>query len=121
MKTRLAILTCLIGTLLLIDVQNSYSVPSFSRQTNMACNACHTVFPRLTTFGRVFKMNGYNITGNSTIESQDKDGRTMLRILAISPFSVMFQTSFTQLNNNPAHKMATLNFRSSSAFCMQGE
>jgi hypothetical protein len=98
MKTRLAILTCLIGTLLLIDVQNSYSVPSFSRQTNMACNACHTVFPRLTTFGRVFKMNGYNITGNSTIESQDKDGRTMLRILAISPFSVMFQTSFTQLN-----------------------
>jgi hypothetical protein len=98
MKTRLAILTSLIGTMLLIDVQKSYSVPSFSRQTNMACNACHTVFPRLTTFGRIFKMNGYNITGNSTIESQDKDGRTMLKILAISPFSVMFQTSFTQLN-----------------------
>ncbi|EQD42208.1 secreted protein, partial [mine drainage metagenome] len=35
------------------------AVPSFSRQTGMACAACHTVFPELTPFGREFKANGY--------------------------------------------------------------
>jgi hypothetical protein len=98
MKTRTAILALIITAFFLISTQNSYSIPSFSRQTNMACNACHTVFPRLTTFGRVFKLNGYNVTGNSTIESQDKNGKTMLKILTLSPISVMFQTSFTHLN-----------------------
>jgi hypothetical protein len=91
-------LTFLITVFLLICIQKSYSVPSFSRQTNMACNACHTVFPRLTTFGRIFKLNGYNVTGNSTIESQDKNGKTMLKILTLSPISVMFQASYTHLN-----------------------
>jgi hypothetical protein len=95
---KIAMPTSLVIFFLLICMQKSYAVPSFSRQTNMACNACHTVFPRLTTFGRIFKLNGYNITGNSTIESQDKNGKTMLKILAISPFSIMFQTSFTHIN-----------------------
>ena len=35
------------------------AVPSFARQTGMACAACHTVFPELTPFGREFKLNGY--------------------------------------------------------------
>ena len=30
------------------------AVPSFARQTGMACAACHTVFPELTRFGREF-------------------------------------------------------------------
>jgi len=34
------------------------AVPSFARQTGMACAACHTVFPELTPFGREFKLNG---------------------------------------------------------------
>jgi hypothetical protein len=35
------------------------AVPSFARQTGMACEACHTVWPELTHFGRVFKANGF--------------------------------------------------------------
>ncbi len=35
------------------------AVPSFARQTGLACNACHTNFPELTAFGRQFKLNGY--------------------------------------------------------------
>ncbi len=91
-------LTCLIAVLLLFNVQKSYSVPSFARQTNMSCSACHSAFPKLTTFGRIFKLNGYNMTVNSTIESQDKSGKTWLKILAISPLSVMFQTSYTHIS-----------------------
>ena len=37
------------------------AVPSFARQTGMACEACHTVFPELTHFGRMFKANGYTL------------------------------------------------------------
>ena len=37
------------------------AVPSFSRQTGMACAACHTVFPELTPFGRQFKLRGYTL------------------------------------------------------------
>jgi hypothetical protein len=37
------------------------AVPSFARQTGMACEACHAVFPELTHFGRVFKANGYRM------------------------------------------------------------
>src|SRR2546426_6909157 len=38
-----------------------YAVPSFARQTGMACDACHAggFFPELNDFGRMFKMNGY--------------------------------------------------------------
>ncbi len=37
----------------------AHAVPSFARQTGMACQACHTVFPEPTPFGRAFKLNAY--------------------------------------------------------------
>lgn len=40
------------------------AVPSFARQTGMACNACHqTHFPVLNGFGRAFKAAGYTMMG----------------------------------------------------------
>lgn len=30
----------------------TWTVPSFARQTGMACEVCHTAFPELTHFGR---------------------------------------------------------------------
>jgi hypothetical protein len=35
------------------------AVPSFARQLNMQCTACHTSFPMLNQFGRTFKLTGY--------------------------------------------------------------
>src|SRR4051812_8195946 len=32
-------------------------IPGFSRQTKLACSACHYGFPQLTPFGRLFKLN----------------------------------------------------------------
>ncbi len=37
------------------------AVPSFARQTGMACEACHTVFLELNHFGRMFKANAYTL------------------------------------------------------------
>ena len=40
------------------------AVPSFARQTGMACSACHfQSFPILTSFGKSFKMSGFTMMG----------------------------------------------------------
>ncbi|MDD5299167.1 MAG: hypothetical protein PHD65_01600 [Gallionella sp.] len=40
------------------------AIPSFARQTGMACNSCHfNSYPALTSFGRAFKSGGYTMMG----------------------------------------------------------
>jgi hypothetical protein len=70
------------------------SIPSFSRQTGLACSACHTAFPMLTAFGRQFKLNGYTLTGLQTLPGGE--GSPNLKINLIPPVSTMLQTSITQ-------------------------
>jgi hypothetical protein len=76
--------------------ERSYAVPSFARQTGLACQACHTVFPELTPFGRSFKLNGYQIDNLPQVQgiTQSKDYELLLNQLP--PLSIMFQTSFTR-------------------------
>ena len=90
----------LLMVLLLLDSQISFAIPSYARQTGMPCSSCHTVFPQLTAFGREFKLNGYTFTGSSTIEANDEKEHSLLKILASSPLSAMFQTSLTYLDRN---------------------
>jgi hypothetical protein len=71
-------------------------LPSFSRQTGLACNVCHTTFPQLTPFGRTFKLNGYTLTGLQVVTSGDSGKRQTLQLDLIPPVSAMFQTSLTQ-------------------------
>lgn len=52
----------LAGAFFLLSLSGqAQAVPSFSRQTGMACAACHTQAfgPNLNTYGRSFKLNGY--------------------------------------------------------------
>ena len=61
-------------------------VPSFARQTGLACSACHYQFLMLTPFGRKFKLNGYTLTKQPDITETDSTngGR-----LGLSPFSLL--------------------------------
>ena len=72
-------------------------IPSFSRQTGLACNQCHTTFPQLTAFGRRFKLNGYTLTRLQVVEAGDTVNRS-LKINLIPPVSAMVQASVTQTN-----------------------
>ncbi len=72
-------------------------IPSFSRQTGLACTSCHTTFPQLTPFGRLFKLNGYTLTGLQVVTAGGTDNQT-LKIALIPPVSAMVQTSVTQTN-----------------------
>ena len=65
-------------------------IPSFSRQTKLPCNACHTTFPQLTAFGRLFKLNGYTLTGIEQVRAQlDTISMPTLSLDLIPPVSVM--------------------------------
>jgi len=60
---------------------NAHAVPSFARQTNLQCIACHTEFPVLTNFGHQFKLNGYVMSAGQSF---------------LPPLAVLLQPSFTQ-------------------------
>jgi len=70
------------------------AVPSFARQTGMACAACHTLFPELTPFGRQFKLNGYTMQATPQVSDGDEKSPA-LQMSSIPPLSIMFQASYT--------------------------
>ena len=79
----------------LIIKDDIYAIPSFARQTNMGCNACHTIFPELTAFGRQFKLNGYTLVASETIQAMSDSETVGLRIPKLPPISAMMITSYT--------------------------
>lgn len=48
-----------------LAAQSALAVPSYSRQTALPCETCHTVPPQLTPFGRYFKIDGYVLSVKS--------------------------------------------------------
>ena len=79
------------------------NVPAFSRQTGLACSSCHYQFPQLTPFGRLFKLNGYTLTGLQTIgQPGDTAGKESLKLSPIPQVAAMFVGSLTQTAKAPA-------------------
>jgi hypothetical protein len=62
-------------------------LPSYARQTGLACSACHYQFLTLTPFGRKFKLNGYTLTNLPSLV--EKDSTTNGGRLGLSPFSLL--------------------------------
>jgi hypothetical protein len=83
------------ATLLALVAGPAQAIPSFARQTKLPCSACHTQFPELNAFGRVFKLNGYTLRMIETIESADTSGHQDLSINLMPLPSVMVQASET--------------------------
>ena len=94
----------------LIPARNAMAVPSFSRQTGMSCDACHTVAPQLTAFGRFFKMNGYVM---STSVLSPSSGKVIPKesIDAFPPLSAAIRLSDTDVNRTqPGTQNHTVSF-----------
>ena len=87
-------MTAAIGALLLGFAPSAHAVPSFARQTGMACAACHVEFPELGHFGRDFKLGGYTLTTTASVEERLPVERLLLN--AIPPLSAMLQISYTR-------------------------
>ena len=81
--------------LLALSASQAAAVPSYARQTGLACEACHTVFPELTPFGRRFKLNGYLTNNRQEISDVTTQNRKNLAISFFSPVSAMVVAAYT--------------------------
>jgi len=94
--------TALFSSLLLTVTlaPTAYAVPSFARQTGLACEACHTVFPELNHFGRLFKANGYTLDNLKQVRDIDTRKQQLLSLSTLPPLAAMIQVSETWLNQS---------------------
>ena len=62
-QATLGVLVLAAGGWLAMHTGNAVAVPSFARQTQLPCSACHIggFGPQLTSFGRQFKLMGYTM------------------------------------------------------------
>ena len=94
MNKKISSVQMVLGALSLLLISfNAQAVPSYARQTNLACAACHTIFPELTPFGRSFKLNGYTLTGLKGVEAQPTASASGVKIGAAAPMAAMLQVN----------------------------
>lgn len=90
--------------LLLVGAVNpprAVAVPSYARQTRLACNACHYTPPELNPAGRRFKLLGYVDRADETKVVKDESGKPHagLELLESLPLSGMLEASFTNIKS----------------------
>ena len=105
----LLLLSALSLSLLSFEVQ---AVPSYARQTGMACSSCHTTFPELTAFGRTFKLTGYTQTNSGKVETDE------LSIGQLPPIAVMLQVNGT--NSKASDPTSNVNLPSQLSLLLAG-
>ena len=116
-----ALYICL-GSGLLLASGNANAVPSYARQTGLACSACHTIYPKLTPFGRMFKLNGYTTTGMKQIQAKESSSVAPLKIDSGAPLSAMVQVAWTHTKSVAADtRNNVLSFPSSLSLYYAGE
>jgi hypothetical protein len=98
--SRLPLMLAALGAIFLAAAPDARAVPSFARQTGMACEACHTVFPELTHFGRVFKANGYILSNVKQVRDVTGKKEELLSLAQTVPLSIMAQVSYTQMKTS---------------------
>jgi hypothetical protein len=80
-----------------VDPPKVAAVPSYARQTGLACSGCHYNPPELNPAGRRFKLTGYVDRADETkvVKSEGSKKNAALDLLSSLPLSVMLETSFT--------------------------
>jgi hypothetical protein len=71
------------------------AVPAFARKYGTACQTCHTVFPKLNSFGEAFRRNGYLFPGNDS-NFPMQHGLVRSHQVSLSPWDSMVVQCSTQ-------------------------
>jgi hypothetical protein len=101
--------------------KQSLAVPSYSRQTGLACSSCHYAPPELNAFGRKFKLEGYTFATKPEVSEDKKDRNPALHLLEAFPLSVVFDTSFTSTRSpQPATQNGNFEFPQAASLFLAG-
>jgi hypothetical protein len=105
----------------LICVRPARAVASFSRQTGLACSACHTTVPELTPLGRLFKLNGYTMTNIRVITSKTGPTKAGLNLNSWLPIAAFIQFSNTVTQRpQPGSQNGSFEFPQSASLFLAG-
>ncbi len=87
---------------LMLVAQPARAIPPFARQTGLACEACHTLPPELTPFGRRFKLSGYTLTTRPPLVNDIDDyKRNTLWLTDLPGIAVLAQLNYSHYNRAP--------------------
>ncbi len=110
-----------LGTALLLSPPSADAVASFARQTGLPCSSCHITYPELTPFGRLFKLNGYTITGLPQVEEKGGPTKAALNISNFLPLSAFLQVSHTSTSKpQTGSQNGTFEFPQSASLFLAG-
>ncbi|MFI5365394.1 MAG: cytochrome C [Candidatus Binatia bacterium] len=120
---RRTLVACVVSaTVLMTSAHTAHAVPSFARQTGLACSSCHTTFPELNAFGRAFKMHGYTALGMKELEEAGTGTAPPLTINRAFPLSVMLETSITRTDKQqPGTQNGNVEFPQQLSLFLAGE
>ena len=111
----------LIICLAVLSLPSARAVPSYSRQTGLACSSCHYAPPELTPFGRTFKLEGYTFTTKPAITEEKKDHNTALQLLEQFPLSIILDTSITATKSpQPSTQNGNFEFPQAASLFLAG-
>jgi len=101
-------LSILILIIMLMVPTSASATSQWARKTGMSCNACHTVFPRLNSFGEKFLRNGYLLmpAHKKKTEAEYADGGVFLDKVG-NLFGMRLNMTPIQLETNSFQKDAT--------------
>ena len=104
-------------------ISSADALPSYARQTGQPCGTCHTDYPSLTPFGRLFKLGGYTAGGGkyrSTLFPSQYDSTNALAAYAEKsrsgmPTKAPYDTSEIKPYAPPIAMMAIVGFTHTEA------
>lgn len=86
----------------MLVAQPARAIPPFARQTGLACEACHTIPPELTAFGRRFKLGGYTLTTRPPLVNDvDDHKRDTLWLTDLPGIAVLAQMNYSHYDRAP--------------------
>ncbi len=87
----------MLSALIFASSRSAKALPSYARQTGLACSGCHYNPPELNPAGRLFKLLAYTQKmDNSTVPAPTPDKRRPgLEMLQSLPLGAWFETSMT--------------------------
>jgi hypothetical protein len=116
---KLTILAILCDAILFVP--NAQAVPSYSRQTGLACSSCHYAPPELNAFGRKFKLEAYTFATKAVVSDDKKDHNAGLQLLEAFPLSIIFDTSFTSTKSpQPGTQNGNFEFPQAASLFLAG-